>query len=238
MKAGGYAQSMEFNRLHRWDVSLEEAARLQRELRAQLVLHPPSGFAPQRAAGADVSTAKDSPLSFAGFVVVDLAEMRPVAEATAVAETPFPYVPGFLSFREIPVLADAWMQLAVRPDVLVLDGHGTAHPRRMGIACHAGLVFGVPTLGCAKSILVGTHAPLDAERGATAPLVHRGEVVGMAVRTRTGVSPVYVSPGHLMDVPTAVALVLRLTPGGRYRLPETTRRAHLLVNALRRAVYP
>jgi deoxyribonuclease V len=144
----------------------------------------------------------------------------------------FPYVPGLLSFRELPVLAAAWTQLAQKPDLIIFDGQGIAHPRRLGLACHGGLLFGVPSIGCAKSLLVGTHGPLGEERGATAELRHRGEVVGMAVRTRRGVSPVYVSPGHLMDLPTAVEWVLRVSP--RYREPETTRHAHRLVNALRR----
>ena len=225
---------MELHLLHRWDVSIEEAADIQRGLRARLVLEPPAGFAPRLAAGADVSSEKTSDRLYAGFVVIDLSDFSTVAESTAISEARFPYVPGFLSFREIPALAAAWERLTVRPDVLVLDGHGTAHPRRMGIACHAGLVFDVPTVGCAKSILVGTHAPLAPARGATAPLIHRGETVGMAVRTRDGVSPVYVSPGNHIDLPTAVNLVLQLTPGGRFRLPETTRRAHKLVNDLRR----
>ncbi|MHB0939103.1 MAG: deoxyribonuclease V [Armatimonadota bacterium] len=225
---------MDLNTLHPWDVSLEEATRLQRELRERLVLEAPAGFAPQVAAGADVSTTKTSDAVYAGFVVLELEHMTAVAQATAVSEAAFPYVPGYLSFRELPALAEAWRRLEARPDVLILDGHGTAHPRRMGVACHAGLVFGVPTVGCAKSILVGTHDPLPPERGATAPLVHRGEVVGMAVRTRTNVSPVYVSPGNQIDLATAVELILRLTPDGKYRLPETTRRAHGLVNALRR----
>lgn len=224
---------MEFLQLHRWDVSLAEAAQLQRDLRARLVLHPPAGFAPRLAAGADVSTTRGSSTVYAGFVVIDLATLQTVAEVTAITEVTFPYVPGFLSFREMPALLEAWQRLTVRPDVLVMDGHGTAHPRRMGIACHAGLVFNVPTLGCAKSILVGKHEPLGDERGATAPLMHHGEEVGMAVRTRTGVSPVYVSPGNQMDLPTAVRLILDLTPGGRYRQPETTRRAHRLVNDVR-----
>jgi len=225
---------MEPNDLHPWDVSLQEAERLQRELRERLVLAPPAGFAPRLAAGADVSTTKDADTAYAGFVVIDMTTFATVAEATAVVEVPFPYVPGFLSFREIPALVEAWRKLEVRPDVLVVDGQGIAHPRRMGLACHAGLVFGLPTLGCAKSILVGTHAPLDEERGATAPLISRHETIGMAVRTRTGVTPVYVSPGDHIDLPTAVDLVLRLTPNGKYRLPETTRRAHKLVNDVRK----
>ena len=120
----------------------------------------------------------------------------------------------------------------VRPDVLVFDGQGYAHPRRFGIACHGGLVFGVPSVGCAKSILVGTHGPLGPGRGARAELVHRREVVGYAVRLRANVQPVYVSPGHLMDRDTALAVVEAVSAG--FREPETTRRAHRLVNAVRR----
>lgn len=176
---------------------------------------------------------RDSPLGYAGFVVIDARTQETVATATASTPLTFPYVPGLLSFRELPVLIEAWRQLTVRPDVIILDGHGTAHPRRLGIACHAGLIFDVPTVGCAKSILVGRHAPLAEERGAQAPLLDHGEVVGMALRTRTGVAPVYVSPGHHMDLATAVELVLLLTPQGKYRQPETTRRAHRLVNDVR-----
>ncbi|NPC82501.1 endonuclease V, partial [Pyxidicoccus fallax] len=170
---------------------------------------------------------------FGGLVVLDAATLVPVAQAGAAVTLTFPYVPGLLSFRELPIVAEAWKRLTVRPDVVIFDGQGTAHPRRMGIACHGGLLFGVPSIGCAKSLLVGTYGKLADARGATAPITHKGEVVGMAVRTRKGVQPVYVSPGHLMDLPTAVELVLKVSP--KYREPETTRHAHRLVNALRRA---
>jgi deoxyribonuclease V len=148
-------------------------------------------------------------------------------------ELRFPYVPGLLSFRELPVLAAVWERLQTRPDVLVFDGQGIAHPRRLGIASHGGLLFGMPSIGVGKSLLVGRHGELGLERGSRAELVDRGEVVGMAVRTRDRVAPVYVSPGHLMDLPTAVEIVLSIAP--RFREPETTRRAHRLVNELRRA---
>ena len=118
------------------------------------------------------------------------------------------------------------------PDVVVFDAHGVAHPRRFGLASYGGVHWNVPSVGCAKSILVGAHGPLAAERGSTAPLIHQGEVIGAAVRSRSGVAPVYVSAGHLMDLNTAVDIVLRLTP--RFREPETTRRAHRRVNDLRR----
>ncbi|HEV2145795.1 MAG TPA: deoxyribonuclease V [Longimicrobiaceae bacterium] len=217
---------------HRWDVTPQEARRIQSELRERLVTEPPPGFAPRLAGGADVSFERFAKWGYAGVVVLELAGLETVAEASAVAELTFPYVPGYLSFRELPPIAAAWERLERRPDVLVFDGQGTAHPRRFGVACHGGLLLDVPSIGCAKSLLVGTHGELGEERGSTAPLVHRGETVGMAVRTRTGVKPVYVSPGHRMDLPTAVEIVLRLAP--RFREPETTRRSHRLVNELRR----
>jgi len=223
---------MEVVPLHPWDLSPAEAVRLQERLRDRLVAQPPPGFDPRRIAGADLSISRGSRRSFAGIVVLDPRTMDTVDEAAAAVDVDFPYVPGLLSFRELPALAAAWERLLTRPDVIIFDGHGIAHPRRFGIACHGGLLFDIPTIGCAKSILVGKHGPLGEERGSTAPLVDRGEVVGMAVRTRPRVRPVYVSPGHLMDLPTAVELVLRMTAG--YREPETTRRSHRLVNRIRK----
>jgi deoxyribonuclease V len=184
-------------------------------------------------AGADISIARESTHGYAGIVTIDASTMRTTEEATAAVEITFPYIPGLLSFRELPAVARAWEGLTRRPDVLIFDGVGYAHPRRFGLACHGGVMLDVPSIGCAKSILVGHHAPLGAERGSTAPLIDRGEVVGMVVRTRTNVQPVYVSIGHLMDLLTAVAIVLSMTAG--YREPETTRRAHRLVNEMRRS---
>lgn len=219
--------------LHGWNVTVAEAKELQLELRQKLVLTPPPGFSPALIAGADLSIARHSRRGYGGFVVLDAATKEPVAEASAATDVVFPYIPGYLSFRELPALVAAWEKLNTRPDAIIFDGHGIAHPRRFGIACHGGLIFDTPSVGCGKSILVGQHGPLGQERGSTAELVHRGEVVGMAVRTRAGVKPVYVSPGHLMDLPTAVSLVLEMTT--RFREPETTRRSHRLVNAARLA---
>jgi deoxyribonuclease V len=219
----------------RFPTTVAEAAAEQQRLRPRLVLAPPPGFAPRTAGGFDVSMTRGSDVGYAGIAVLDLATHATVATATAVAPLPMPYVPGFLSFRELPVVVGVWEALAaqgVRPDVLIFDGQGYAHPRRFGIACHGGVLFDVPSIGCAKSILVGRHEPLGPERGARAPLVHRGEVVGMAVRLRANVHPMYVSPGHRMDLDTAVAIVEAL--GAGFREPETTRRAHALVNAARR----
>ena len=211
---------------------LDEARRTQNQLREQVVPHPPAGWTPRLVGGADLSMNRGSDRGYAAIVVLDLATLAVVDQASAVVELPFPYVPGFLSFRELPAVVAVWEQLQHRPDVLVFDGQGYAHPRRFGIACHGGVTLGVPSIGCAKSLLVGRHELLREVRGSTSPLVHRAETVGMAVRTRDRTNPLYVSIGHLMDLPTAVELVLRLCP--RYREPETTRRAHQLVNRLRR----
>jgi deoxyribonuclease V len=217
---------------HPWTVTPTEAVAIQRRLRERVVPHPPAGFAPRLVAGADLSLARFATTGYAASVVLDSDTLDSVAQADATVRLSFPYVPGLLSFRELPALEQAWARLETRPEVLIFDGVGYAHPRRFGLACHGGVRFGVPSIGCAKSILVGTHEPLGDEAGATAPLVHKGEVVGMALRLRAGVQPVYVSIGHLMDLPTAVRVVRSVST--RYRLPETTRRAHRLVNELRR----
>jgi deoxyribonuclease V len=214
-----------------WDLAPADAIALQRSLRERLVLRAPADFAPRTLAGADISFDKGGDRAWAGVVVLDAASLAPVASAHAEAPLTFPYVPGLLSFRELPPLVEAWRRLDLRPDVVIFDGQGTAHPRRFGIACHGGLLFDVPSIGCAKSLLVGRHGPLGEARGSTAELVDRGEVVGMAVRLRDGVKPVYVSPGHLMDLETAVRVVLAAGKG--FREPETTRQAHRLVNRVR-----
>jgi deoxyribonuclease V len=212
---------------------VEQARRVQNELREQVIPEVPAGFAPRLLAGADLSMERGSDRGYAAIVVLDAATLNSVDQASAVSQLPFPYVPGFLSFRELPAITAVWQQLKHKPDVLIFDGQGYAHPCRFGIACHGGLVLGVPSVGCAKSLLVGRHGPLGEERGSTAEIVHRGELVGMAVRTRDRTNPLYVSVGHHMDLTTAVGLVLKVCP--RFREPETTRRAHRLVNELRRA---
>jgi len=195
------------------------------------VMQPPAGFAPERIAGADISMDRFSTVGFAGIVVIHRPTMATVEEASVTVEIRFPYIPGLLSFRELPALEPVWTRLAVKPDVLIFDGVGYAHPRRLGLACHGGLLFDVPSIGCAKSLLIGTHPPLGEERGATADLTDQGEVIGRVVRLRAGAKPVYVSVGHKIDLATAVDIVLSMSVG--FREPETTRRAHRLVNALR-----
>lgn len=210
--------------------TVAEAREIQEELRERIIFQPPHGFSPRVVAGADVAFDKARNLAFAAVVVIDLDSLETVETATAALPISFPYVPGYLSFRELPALAAAWEGLRERPDLAVLDAHGYAHPRRMGLACHAGLELGLPAIGCAKSILYGELGDLAEERGARAPLVDpkSREELGWALRTRDRVRPVYLSVGHLIDLPTAAELILRLTPGGRYRFPETTRRADRL----------
>ena len=160
-------------------------------------------------------------------------ELEIIEQATAVDRAQFPYVPGLLSFREIPPFLKCFRQLSATPDAVLVDGQGYAHPRRFGLACHLGWLLELPTIGCAKSILCGTYGKLPACRGATAPLVHRDETVGLAVRTRTGVQPMFISIGHRAELAGAAELVLRCAT--RYRLPEPTRAAHMLGNQLRLA---
>ncbi|MCI0525154.1 MAG: deoxyribonuclease V [Acidobacteria bacterium] len=218
--------------LHSWDLTPSEAIEVQQRLRAMVCIEPLTREV-HTIAGADISFNKFSETVYAGIVVLSLPDLRVIEEAGVRSVTKFPYVPGLLSFRETPSLLEAWDKLQTKPDVLMLDGQGIAHPRRFGIACHVGLLLDLPTIGCAKSILVGRYGELGLEAGSQSPLVDRGEQVGVALRTKNKVAPVYVSAGHLIDLSSAVDLVRRST--GKYRQPEPTRQAHLLVNRLRLA---
>jgi len=174
-------------------------------------------------AGVDAHFDRSRKLARAAVVTLSWPDLETLEEAAAEGPLTFPYVPGLLSFREAPPVLDALEKLERTPDLLVCDAHGVAHPRRFGLACHLGVITGVPTFGVAKSRLVGEHEEPGRERGSRAPLVDRGETIGAVVRTRTGVRPVYVSVGHRVSLDTAVEWTLALAP--RYRLPETTRRA-------------
>lgn len=169
---------------------------------------------------------------FAGFITLSN-EFEPIAESVVKDTIPFPYIPGLLSFREIPMLVKAWEKLPIKPDVIVVDGIGIAHPRRFGIASHLGVLLNVPTIGCAKSVLIGIYTEPDNEPGSYSDLVDpkTGEVIGAALRTKRNVKPVFVSPGHLITLPEAIALVS--TCVRKHRLPEPTRLAHNLVNRYR-----
>jgi deoxyribonuclease V len=221
----------EYTPLHDWNLSATEAVALQQQLRHQIRIEPLSK-PPETIAGCDISFNKFEETVYAGIVVLRLDTLETIDQSGVVSTATFPYIPGLLSFREIPALLDAWQQLKTTPDVVMFDGHGTAHPRRIGIASHGGLFLNVPTFGCGKSVLVGKYDEPAPDRGAWSPMRHYGDIIGAALRTKNKVNPVYVSPGHLIDLDTAIDLTLRCD--GKYRIPEPTRRAHNLVNALRR----
>ncbi len=221
--------------LHRWDLTPKEAVALQRQLAARIDTSTPLAHC-ALVAGADVSYSRFSNTLYAGLVVLRVPDLTIVERQGVVFETRFPYVPGLLSFREIPALLQAYEKLKTRPDVVMLDGQGFAHPRRIGFASHFGLWIDVPTIGCAKSLLIGTHESLGADVADCVPLLDKDEVVGMAVRTRKRARPVFVSVGHRIDLESAVRLVLQTGKG--YRLPEPTRQAHMLVNELRQGRLP
>ena len=220
-----------FEQLHEWSLTPREAVELQKRLRERVRVEPLRKKI-ETVAGADISFNKFESTVYAGLVVLSLPSLEVVEEVGVVSETKFPYVPGLLSFRESPSVLEAWAKLKTEPDAVMFDGQGIAHPRRVGIASHVGLVIKRPTLGCAKSVLVGRFEEPGEERGSWTPLVDRGETIGAALRTKTRVQPIFVSPGHLIDLEGAVELTLACDGG--YRQPEPTRRAHLLVNALRR----
>jgi deoxyribonuclease V len=187
-------------------------------------------------AGADVAYSRPTHRMHAAVVLLELPSLRVVESAEASLLARFPYIPGLFAFRELPALLAAFERLEGSPDVLMFDGHGLAHPRGFGLACHAGILFDRPSIGCAKSILVGAHGPLGDERGARADLVFQGRSVGAAVRTRDGVRPVYVSPGHRIDLDSAIDLVLATNAG--FRLPEPVRLAHAATTARMRRLDP
>lgn len=214
---------MQITHLHDWTLTPSEAIALQKTLAAQVVYDQPLPLDDVRlVAGVDVSV-KDN-VSQAAVVVLSFPDLQVVETVTNVLPTPFPYIPGLLSFREGPVLEDAFARLQHTPDVLIFDGMGRAHPRRLGIASQMGLWLGKPTIGCGKTLLIGRYVEPPQERGAFAPLVDKGELIGAILRTRANTKPVYISPGHLIDLETALALVMACTP--KYRLPEPIRQAH------------
>lgn len=216
----------------RWDLTPREAMRLQERLRERVVLE--DRFGPVRlVAGADLAFDPETGVAFAGVIVYRFPELEEVERRMARRKLRFPYVPGLLSFRESPVLLAAFARLKTEPDLILIDGHGRAHPRLFGIACHIGLLFDKPTIGCAKSLLVGEHEEPAAAAGSTAPLVFRDECVGAVLRTRQSVKPIYVTPGHRVSIGSAVELVRKCVDG--FRIPKPTREADHYVRELRRA---
>ena len=219
-----YNGSMRLAWTHPWPTSIQEARDLQERLASQVTRRNEAPDEPRYVAGIDVSGKGADGRVRAAAVVLRWEDMAVVEVRTAEAAPSFPYVPGLLAFREAPVALDVLERLDTTPDLILADGQGLAHPRRFGLACHVGLLAGVPTIGCAKSLLVGRYSGLSPARGAAADLVDCDEVVGAAVRTRDRVSPVFVSVGHRVDLPAAVRLALACCRG--YRVPEPTRMAH------------
>ncbi|HZT79476.1 MAG TPA: deoxyribonuclease V [Gemmataceae bacterium] len=223
---------MHVSDLHSWDLTPAEAVALQRELAGRVDTSAPLGRL-EVVAGADVSCNRFSDVIYAGVVVLKLPGLEVIERQGAVLETHFPYVPGLLTFREGPALLKALARVRSEPDVVVFDGQGIAHPRRLGLASHLGLWLDRPSVGCAKSRLTGTFKELGRKAGSTAFLTDHDQVVGKVVRTRDGVKPVFVSPGHRIDLEGSVEAVLACRKG--YRLPEPTRLADQFVNELRRS---
>lgn len=208
---------------HAWAVTPEAAVNLQREL-APLVRAEPLVAPPQSIAGVDMSVCGD--WVQAAVVVISYPALTMIEQAVWQGSVEFPYVPGLLSFREAPAVLRALQQLAAMPDLIMCDAQGIAHPRRLGLASHLGVLLDWPTVGVAKSLLTGRHAELPSTKGAYVPLYSGAEEIGAVVRSRTNVNPLYISVGHRITLPAAIDLTLACTT--RYRLPEPTRQAHLL----------
>jgi deoxyribonuclease V len=214
----------------RWDVSYGEAIAIQNELRKRV------DFSPLRRAigaiaGADVSFDKRSDTIYAAVAVLEFPSLDPLELATVRGEAAFPYIPGLLSFREAPIVVEAFEKLARKPDILICDGQGVAHPRGFGLASHLGILLGIPTIGCAKSRLCGEHGEVGQNVGDYTPLKLKGRTIGAVLRTRRGAKPLFVSVGHMINLRGAIKVTLGC--GGGYRIPEPTRAAHHLVNAAR-----
>jgi len=214
---------------HGWDLSPKEAIQIQKELRSKVVIAPFMENSLRLIAGVDVGLPRGAKKARAAIAVLDYATMERVDQATAEIPISFPYVPGLLSFREMPVILAALERLETRPDLFIVDGHGYAHPRRFGLACHLGVWLDMATIGCGKSILTGEPAPILNPRGSVALLRDGDETIGASVRTRDGVKPVYISVGHRTDLDSAIRIILNCGRG--VRLPEPIRWAHRLASS-------
>ena len=216
----------------RWMLTPREAMREQERLRERVILDDQFGSI-RTVAGADLAFDPATNVAFAGVIVYRFPELVEVERRMARRKLHFPYVPGLLSFRESPVLLAAFARLRTEPDLILIDGHGRAHPRLFGIACHLGVLLDKPTIGCAKSLLVGEHDEPGRRAGSSAPLDFHGERVGMVLRTRDHVKPIYVTTGHRVSLPSAVELVWQCLNG--FRIPKPTREADHYVRDMRRA---
>ncbi|MBW2630330.1 MAG: deoxyribonuclease V [Deltaproteobacteria bacterium] len=223
---------MKVEHLHNWNVSYDRAREIQNELGAKLILHDedlPDKI--KTIAGADISYSRNSNIFFAVVVILDFPTMEIIEQASFSEMVDFPYIPGLLTFREGPVLLEAFRNLSFPPDVIIFDGHGISHPRGVGLASHMGLFLNIPSIGCAKTRLVGSYDETGSEQGDYSPLVYNDEIRGAVLRTKKNVKPVFVSQGHKIGLERAIDITLSSCRG--YRLPEPTRKAHLAVNEIR-----
>ncbi len=230
-RVGTYADktNMKIYQQHQWPSTVDEAINIQEQLRTQVITTDQLPEPIQYIAGVDMGFTADGTISRAAVAILSFPDLQVIETTLAHRPTIFPYIPGFLSFREIPAVLDALEKVKIIPDIILCDGQGIAHPRRLGIASHLGLLVDIPTIGVAKSLFIGQHQELAETKGSWQPLIHQGETIGAVLRTRTGVKPVYVSSGHRISLPTAIDYVLRCTL--KYRLPETTRIADKLASA-------
>ena len=213
--------------MHAWDVSPQEAVAIQKSLQSHINLSDDFGDI-QTVAGVDVGFRENNTITRAAIAVLDFQTLEVVETAVAHRPTSFPYIPGLLSFREVPAVLEAMLKLSTEPDLLLCDGQGIAHPRRFGIATHLGLLLNIPAVGVGKSRLTGTHEDVPPEKGSFVPLMDKDEQIGVVLRTRTNSKPLYISPGHRVSVQTAHKLVMQCVT--KYKLPESTRRAHKLAS--------
>ncbi|MDZ8051010.1 MAG: deoxyribonuclease V [Aulosira sp. ZfuVER01] len=214
---------------HTWPHNLEEAIAIQEKLRDRIITEDRFPEPVQYVAGVDMGFEVDGTISRAAVAVLSFPDLQVVETTLARRPTTFPYIPGFLSFREIPAVLDALEKVKIMPNLILCDGQGIAHPRRLGIASHLGLLIDLPTIGVAKSLLIGKYEEVPETKGSWQPLIHKGETIGAVLRTRTGVKPLYISSGHRVSLPTAIDYVMRCTT--KYRLPETTRIADKLASS-------
>ncbi len=220
---------MKINQHHAWPLTVEDAIAIQESLRNQVTRSDKLKEPVQYVAGVDMGFESNGTISRAAVAVLSFPDLQVIETSLAYRPTSFPYIPGFLSFREIPAVLDALEKIQITPDIILCDGQGIAHPRRLGIASHLGVILDMPTIGVAKSLLIGKHDQLPDTKGSWQPLIHKGETIGAVLRTRQGVKPLYVSIGHRISLNTAIDYVLSCTP--KYRLPETTRIADKLASA-------
>ena len=222
---------MNIRELHPWDVSPKEAIEIQNQLSSRIGITPLKKDV-KKIAGVDASYSKRDQTMWAAVVVMDMQSLQTIEKGWYKEVVRYPYIPGLLSFREIPTILKALKDLKDEPDLILCDGQGIAHPRRMGIAAHLGLILDIPTIGCAKNLLIGnSKAPPD-RKGSFTYIRYKKEIVGASLRTREGVKPVYISPGYGIDLEGSISIIMRCIT--KYRLPEPIREAHRLSNSLRK----